>query len=115
MGSRDLPPIARINSTVKMMRMVYALALICLCFGLAVQAASIDTSEEGQASERFFGLFWSLAHCRGICAAANFAATTTCTVWWTNTIACNLLGYLTFPLQPSRLVDLISFKPSLTI
>merc|ERR1712212_178067 len=95
--SRDLLSIYTFNrfdiSAVRMMvRTMYALALICLCFGLAVQAASIDSSDEGEGFERFFGLFFSLAQCRSICAAANFAATTTCTVWWTNTIACNLLG-----------------------
>merc|ERR1711962_532277 len=81
-----------ISAVRMLMRTMYALALICLCFGLVVQAASIDTSDEGEGLERFFGLFFSLAQCRAICAAANFAATTTCTVWWTNTIACNLLG-----------------------
>merc|ERR1712121_367336 len=52
-------------------------------------------AEDGQlqaADDRFFGLFFSFIRCRSICAAVNYASTTTCTIWFTNTIACNLLG-----------------------
>jgi len=70
--------------------MLRVLALVLSLIFVSVDSAAIVDAAPKAPEDRFFFFFFGLANCRNVCAAAAYAATTTCRVGFFSTFACNL-------------------------